>query len=207
MADPPARVESQGKQEKRRAGSPWHQLWLKRATWVLAFIGLAIGIYFLSAAFLPRWWAHRVGDQVNGSIAAGVALGLFYGFVFTFASLFVLWRGFRRRRPWKHWAAFLVAAVLVASPNLLTLGIVLGTGNAAHAGERTLDVDAPAYRTSVLIGALVALAIYALLFYLLFSRRLARGRVAKLRERLKIGETDRQRALETPAEDQSSSSS
>jgi MFS family permease len=200
MADPPARVEPQ---EKRRAGELWHQVWLKRATWALALIGLAIGTYFLAAAFLPRWWAHRVGDQVNGSIAAGIALGLFYGFVFTFLSLFVLWRGFRRRRPWKHWLAFLIGAVLLASPNLLTMGIVLGTGNAAHAGERTLDVDAPAYRTSVLIGAIVAVAIYALLFYLLFSRRHARGRVAKLRERLKIGEAERQRELE---QDQSSSS-
>jgi MFS family permease len=200
MADPPARAEPQ---EKRRVSELWHQVWLKRATWALAVIGLAIGTYFLSAAFLPRWWAHRVGDQVNGSIAAGIALGLFYGFVFTFLSLFVLWRGFRRRRPWKHWLAFLVGAVLLASPNLLTLGIVLGTGNAAHAGERTLDVDAPAYRTSVLIGAIVAVAIYALLFYLLFSRRHARGRVAKLREKLKIGESDRKRELE---QDQSSSS-
>jgi MFS family permease len=200
MTDPPARAEPQ---EKRRVGELWHQVWLKRATWALALIGLAIGTYFLSAAFLPRWWAHRVGAQVSGSIAAGVALGLFYGFVFTFLPLFVLWRGFRRRRPWKHWLAFLVGAVLLASPNLLTLGIVLGTGNAAHAGERTLDVDAPAYRTSVLIGAIVAVAIYALLFYLLFSRRHARGRVAKLREKLKIGESDRKRELE---QDQSSSS-
>jgi sterol desaturase/sphingolipid hydroxylase (fatty acid hydroxylase superfamily) len=200
MADPPARAEPQ---EKRRVGELWHQVWLKRATWALALIGLAIGTYFLAAAFLPRWWAHRVGAQVSGSIAAGVALGLFYGFVFTFLPLFVLWRGFRRRRPWKHWLAFVVGAVLLASPNLLTLGIVIGTGNAAHAGERTLDVEAPAYRTSVLIGSIVALALYAMLFYLLFSRRLARGRVQTLREKLKIGEADRKRELE---QDQSSSS-
>jgi glucan phosphoethanolaminetransferase (alkaline phosphatase superfamily) len=200
MADPPARVESK---KERRLGEPWHQVWLKRGAWGLALIGLAIGTYFIGGAFLPRWWAHRVGAQVSGSIAAGIALGLFYGFVFTFLPLFVLWRGFRRRRPWKHWLAFFVGAVLLASPNLLTLGIVIGTGNAAHAGERTLDVDAPAYRTSVLIGAIVALLLYVMLFYLLFSRRVARGRVAKLRDRLKLGEADRKRELE---QDQSSPS-
>jgi MFS family permease len=201
MADPPARAVPR---EERRAGELWHQVWLKRGTWALALIALGIGTYFIGGAFLPRWWSHRVGAQVSGSIAAGIALGLFYGFVFTFLPLFVLWRGFRRRRPWKHWLAFFVGAVLLASPNLLTLGIVIGTGNAAHAGERTLDVDAPAYRTSVLIGAIVAVVLYAVLFYLLFSRRLARGRVAKLRDRLKLGEAEKKRELE---QDQSSSSS
>jgi MFS family permease len=184
MADPPARVESQ---PERRRDQPL-QVWLKRATWTLAVIGLAIGTYFIGAAFLPRWWAHRVGNQVNGSIAAGIALGLFYGFVFTLLPLWVLWRGFRRRRPWRRWLIFLVGAILLASPNLLTLGIVLGTGNAAHAGERTLDVEAPAYRTSVLIGAIVAVAALVLLYYVLFSRRLAKGRVVKLRERLRVKE-------------------
>ena len=182
MAAPQAQTEPSRWQQRL-------QFWLKRATWVLAVIGLAIGAYFLGAAFLPRWWAHRVGNQVNDSIAAGIALGLFYGFVFTVLPLYVLWRGFRRRRPWRHWLAFLVGAVLLASPNLLTLGIVLGTGNAAHAGERTLDVQAPAYRTSVLIGAIVAGAAFLALRYVLFSRRLARGRLARVRERLRVNQT------------------
>lgn len=109
------------------------------------------------------------------------------------------------------WIVFVVGAILLASPNLTTLAIVLGTGNSAHAGERTLDVEAPAYRTSVLIGAIAAGLIFALLYYLLFSRRLARGRVAKLRERLRIQEEEASAQTEAapsvdPAAPRSSSS-
>jgi hypothetical protein len=182
------------------AGHPRLRRWRNQALLALALIAVLAGIYLIGRAFLPRWWAHRIGDQVGGSIAAGIALGLFYGFVFTLLPIVVLWRGFRRRRPWRYALGFAIVAVLLASPNLVTLGTVLGTGNAAHAGERTLDVEAPAYRTSVLIGAITAVAVFAFLYYLLFSRRLARGRVAKLRERLRVGEAeqDRTAAAEEP---------
>jgi hypothetical protein len=162
---------------------------LKKNALVVA--GVVIGaalLYWIGSSLLPRWWAHRVGDQVHGSIAAGIIVGLFYGFVFTCLPIFLLIVGFHRRRPWRWWAAFGVAALLLASPNLLTLGIVLGNGNASHAGERTLDVDAPAYRTSVLVGAILAALFTALLVYLLFSRKHYQGRVQRLRERLRIAE-------------------
>jgi hypothetical protein len=155
---------------------------------VLGVVVVAVILYWIGSSLLPRWWAHRIGDQVHGSIAAGIIVGLFYGFVFTCLPIFVAFVGFHRRRPWRWWVAFGAAAILLATPNLLTLGIVLGSGNASHAGERTLDVDAPAYRTSVLVGALLAVAFTALLAYLLFSRRVAHGRVKKLRERLEIAE-------------------
>jgi hypothetical protein len=155
---------------------------------IFGVVVVAVLLYWLGSALLPRWWAHRIGDQVHGSIAAGIIVGLFYGFVFTCLPIFVAFIGFHRRRPWRWWVAFGAAAVLLASPNLLTLGIVLGRGNASHAGERTLDVDAPAYRTSVLVGAILAVVFTALLAYLLFSRRVAHGRVKQLRERLQIAE-------------------
>jgi hypothetical protein len=155
---------------------------------VFGVVVVAVLLYWIGSALLPRWWAHRIGDQVHGSIAAGIIVGLFYGFVFTCLPIFVAFIGFHRRRPWRWWVAFGAAAILLASPNLLTLGIVLGSGNASHAGERTLDVDAPAYRTSVLVGAILAVVFTALLAYLLFSRRVAHGRVKQLRERLQIAE-------------------
>jgi MFS family permease len=187
--------------ERQSAGGGQARLrrWRNQALLALALIALVAGTYLIGRAFLPRWWAHRMGDQVGGSIAAGIALGLFYGFVFTLLAILVLWRGFRRRRPWRHALAFAVGAIILASPNLLTLGIVLGTGDAAHAGERTLDVEAPAYRTSVLVGALAAGAVFAIFYYLLFSRRLARGRVAKLRERLGVKEAQPDQAAGTEA--------
>ena len=155
---------------------------------IVGVLVVAVLLYWIGSSLLPRWWAHRIGDQVHGSIAAGIIVGLFYGFVFTCLPIFVAFIGFHRRRPWRWWVGFGAVAILLATPNLLTLGIVLGSGNASHAGQRTLDVDAPAYRTSVLVGAILAGVFTALLAYLLFSRRRAHGRVAKLRERLKIAE-------------------
>lgn len=150
-------------------------------------IGLlaAVVLFFVGAAYLPRWWAHRIGDQVDESTAQGVGVGLFYGIVFTFLPLLVLWLTFRRRRPWKVWAAGFVGAVILAAPNLLTLGIVIGTGSAAHAGERTLDVKAPYFRGSTLIGAILAAAAFLALQYILVSRRRGKRTEARLRDELK----------------------
>jgi ABC-type Fe3+ transport system permease subunit len=145
---------------------------------LLALVGL------LGASFLPRWWAHRIGDQVGGSISAGITLGLFYGFVFVALPLLVLRIAFRRRRPWRWWLVGVLVALLLATPNLLTLGIVLGRGNAAHAGDRTLDVEAPAFRTSVLIGAIVAVAAAVGVEYLVASRRRAHRETRRLQDRL-----------------------
>ena len=57
----------------------------------------------------------------------------------------------------------------------MTLGIVLGPGSGAHAGDRTLDVEAPGFRGATLGGALLALAAIGFVWYLLSSRRRARA--------------------------------
>lgn len=147
------------------------------------FVALVIA-YFFGAATIPRWWAQRIGDQVDGSGTAGVGLGLFYGFVFTFVPLLVLSFALRRSRSWTLRGWLLGAAILLALPNLFTLGIVLGTGNAAHAGERILDVNAPYFRGASLVGAIVGVLGVLGVRYLLFSRRRARGREKDLREEL-----------------------
>jgi MFS family permease len=148
---------------------------------IAGLIALAL---LTAAAFLPRWWAHRIGDQVGGSIASGIGLGLFYGFVFTFLALLALWLVFRRRRSARAYVIGVGIATVLAAPNLLTLGIVLGTGNAAHAGDRTLDVEAPSFRTSALIGAVAAAVAILGLIWLLRARRRARERERELRDEL-----------------------
>lgn len=146
----------------------------------VVLLGLAI-LSLLGASYLPRWWAHRVGAQVDSSTVQGVGVGLFYGSVFTFLALIVLWITFRRRRSWKVRVAGIAAALILAVPNLLTLGIVVGTGSAAHAGERTLDVEAPFFRGATLVGALAAVAAFGALMYLLASRRRDRRAAAERR--------------------------
>jgi hypothetical protein len=139
----------------------------------------AVTVAFLLAliiggAFIPRWWAHRVGDQANESFTGGIMLGLFYGFVFTLLPLLLIVWGIRRRRSGRMWLWILAGAALLALPNIFTLGVVLGPGGAAHAGERTFDVNAPGFRNATLAGALLAVAAIGFVWYLLSSRRRAR---------------------------------
>lgn len=155
---------------------------------VLIGVGVLVGIvllYYIGGATIPRWWAQRIGDQVDGSITAGIALGLFYGIVFTFLPLFVLTFALRRRRTWRARAWLVGLAVLLALPNLFTLGIVIGNSSAAHAGERTLDVRAPDFRGATLVGVIIGAAAVIGLRYLLASRRRAREREASLRGELR----------------------
>jgi len=156
----------------------------RAALWAAAVVVVIVG-GFVGAAFLPRWWSHLVGGQVNGSIAAGIALGLVYGFVFSLLPLLVLRLMLRRRHSWKVWLVALAVAILAAAPNLLTLGIVIGRGNAAHAGERTLDVDAPGFRGSVLAGVILAGVAYLFAEYLRVARRRRHREADRLREELR----------------------
>jgi hypothetical protein len=160
------------------------QPWLKRTIVSVAVAVLLVVGILLGAAFLPRWWAHRVGAQAGGHFTAGIALGLFYGFVFTLLPYLMLRWTFSRRRPLKRWAIATGLALLLALPNLLTLGIVLGSSKAAHAGERTLDVDAPGFRASTLAGAIAAVVASLAVEYLFTSRRRAKRSVGSLRAEL-----------------------
>lgn len=152
--------------------------------WGGALVAIVIA-WFTASAALPRWWSHRIGDQVDGSLSAGIGIGLFYGFVFTFLPLMVLTFALRRRRSWKARAWITAAAVALALPNLLTLGIVIGNSSAAHAGERTLDVEAPNFRASSLIGAIAGALAVAGVRYLMISRARAKERESKLRDELR----------------------
>jgi len=152
-----------------------------RPATVLFALGIAVLVLFAASAFLPRWWSHRIGNQADGSFTNGIGLGLFYGFTFTLVALVLLVVGLRRIRSWKGRLILLGIAILIASPNLITLGIVLGPGGGAHAGERTLDVDAPGFRSSSLIGAVVAALVVLAIWLLLRSRSQAKQESARLR--------------------------
>jgi hypothetical protein len=137
-------------------------------------IGVVLLLGLIASATIPRWWAQQIGDQVDGSIVSGTLVGLFYGFVFTLLPLLVLGAVLLWKPTWRAIVMALAFAVLLAIPNLLTLGIVLGAGNAAHAGDRILDVEAPAFRGASLGGALIAGALIGLIGYLVVERRRAR---------------------------------
>ena len=157
-----------------RAASP-----LKRRV-ILGGVGLVLLVigYFVAAAFLPRWWSHRVGSQSDGKFHLGIWWGLFYGILFTVVPLIVARQALRRRFDWKWKVGIIVGALVLAAPNLMTLGIVLGNGKGSHAGQRTLDDQAPGFRGATLTGVLIGAALTIGLQYVLTSRR-NRGRELK----------------------------
>ncbi len=161
--------EAQAARPPQRGNGP---NWTRRAIIAIVAALLVVVIVAVSYAALPRWWAQRAGDQVDGSLSTGVVIGFMYGFLCTLLPVFVLafvYRFFRRRLlAWVIGGTF---ALLLAAPNLITLWIVVGTGNAVHAADRTLDVEAPWFRGGMLIGAAVAVAF---IVYVVVVRR--RGR-------------------------------
>jgi hypothetical protein len=147
--------------------------------------GLIVGAYVFAVSVLPRWWAQQVGDQVDGDLTTGGLLGFMYGFLATFLPLLVLgivWR-FRRHSVWA-WIIGVLLALMLAAPNLVTLGITLGDGSAAHAADRTLDVEAPWFRGGMVVGVGIAAALAAFISYTLVSRSRARRHADEAREKL-----------------------
>ncbi|WP_240795041.1 hypothetical protein [Rhodococcus zopfii] len=138
--------------------------WVKKTVWVLLGLLALVVLYFVLAAFVPRWWAQRIAGLADGGMARGTLWGLVFGFLCTFVPLALLswvWRV----RDWRYHRglqiALAIVALVVAVPNLMTLSIVLGGGNAAHAGQRILDVDGPGFRGASLVGAVLGALVFA----------------------------------------------
>ncbi|WP_280267427.1 permease [Nocardia wallacei] len=168
---------------EQTSGKPAVTTWRNRILAALAVAAVLVATYFILAAFIPRWWAQRIANMSgHGSFAKGIWSGLALGFVCTLVPLLLLlfavtvWR----RRGGRFLAGVAaVLAVAAALPNLMTLTIVWGGSNAAHAGERILDVDAPGFRGASLIAAIVAAALFLLLVFVVLRRRYRKRRAAK----------------------------
>lgn len=156
--------------------------WLRHLLVLFGLSLLVLVLWLLAVTYVPRAWAQWLGNRIDGELTTGTAYGLALGFVFTFVPL-VIARQALRRWPWKLRLAVVALAVVVALPNLMTLGIVIGQGGGAHAGERILDVDGPGFRTASLLGALGALAVFLLLVGWGVMRVRNRRRVDSLKAR------------------------
>lgn len=127
-----------------------------------------IGIFL--AALLPRWWAQQIGQLIDGRITYGSLFGVLVGFVCSIVPLLLLFFAVRaRRRGWLLWV-LLIGTLATAFPNLMTLWIVWGTGNSAHAGERVLDVDGPGFRGGSLVGAVLGALLFLVAAWALWRR-------------------------------------
>jgi glucan phosphoethanolaminetransferase (alkaline phosphatase superfamily) len=171
-----ARTADSGTAEPSAGGTgPAHANRLRNGKRTLILGGVAVVLlvaaYFILGAFIPRWWSQRIGSAVHGSFTTGTVMGLCIGFAFTLIPLFVLTLALRPKTHWKLRVTWLVLALILAAPNLCTLGVVAGDGSGAHAGQRTLDVNAPAFRGASLVGVLVAAALYLVLMFFILRRR------------------------------------
>lgn len=162
----------------------------RRVVLVVAAIVVLVLSWWTGGAVLPRWWSQRISGIIDGRLLFGNLFGFGVGAVFTLLPLLVVWFGWRFRGGWKRMLAFAIAALLAATPNLLTLGIVLGTGNAAHAAERTLDVDGPGFRGGSTFGAVFALFVFLSVGWLVRSRRKNKRKAAELERELDAQPTD-----------------
>jgi NhaP-type Na+/H+ or K+/H+ antiporter len=171
MADP-ANSRSAGRASDGPGTRTGAETWVRRIVVSLVLVVLAFVVYGLLAAALPRWWAQRVGDQVDGRMTVGVFWGLFYGFVFTFVPVLVAWQV---RRPFLKWPwkiAVVVVALALAAPNWLTLSISLGDNSASDAGWQTMVVRAPGFQWATFFGALAGvIAAMALVLLAAAARR------------------------------------
>lgn len=155
-----------------------------RPKWMTKAIVIAVGVvalviaYLILSAFLPRWWSIRVANLADQTFTKGIFWGLTFGIVCTMIPLALFTAAWlvRKRRGGKIGAIVLsILALLAAAPNLLTLSIVLGSSNAAHAGERTLDTEAPGFRGATVLGFIVAIALFAFLAFVIVRARRRRA--------------------------------
>lgn len=163
---------------------------------IVLVLGLILA-WFIGAAVIPRWWAQRIGDRVDGSLTTGTILGLITGTVFTALPLLTLWAGVRFRDGWRRFVGFALIAAALASPNLFTLGIVLGNGNAAHAGERILDVDGPGFRGGSVAGAVLGALGVAVFLYLVVTRKWSRRKAGRFKDQLRERDARDKQAAQT----------
>jgi hypothetical protein len=158
--------------------------WVFRIVLVLVAIVAAYVAFRVSAAFFPRWWAQRIRGQVGGSFTKGTLWGLFYGFVFTFIPLLLIFQIRRRFFNWTWRLIVVVIGLALAAPNWLTLSVVAGNSKAAHAGERIFDVDAPNFRAGTLIGVVVGAAVAVMLSGASIVAKRRKEQVKKLKGQL-----------------------
>ncbi|KAA0021049.1 permease [Antrihabitans cavernicola] len=173
--------------------------WLKRLIAIAIIVVILVITYFILAAFIPRWWAQRAGRMSDGSFAKGIAWGSIWGGASTLIPLLLLLVAglvFRKRGGKVIAGLAALLALAAAVPNLMTLVVVLGNNDAAHAGERIMDVDAPGFRGASLIAAIVAALIFLGIAFLVAKYKRRGSQLKKARNAEQERELERERVQE-----------
>ncbi|WP_309074300.1 hypothetical protein [Paenarthrobacter sp.] len=175
--------------------------WGVKIILILVAVLVAVAAYFILGAILPRWWSDVIAGQIRRDLGASVLVGMFYGFVFTFIPLLVAWQATRKAVSWPWKIVIVLVAVAIATPNLLTAGIVFGSTESAHAGQRTLSVDAGFFTTWTAISAVTAVVVFiaVTILWALWRRRGKQMKVLRQAEnqRVRAGKSAEAEAQDT----------
>lgn len=183
MADP-VNSHSAGQPAEGPGARTGAEIWVRRVVVALVLVVIAFIAYGIAAAAVPRWWAQRVADQVDGRMTVGAFWGLFYGFVFSFLPVLVAWQA---RRPFLKWPwkiAVIVLALVLAAPNWLTLSITIGQNSASDAAWIALVSRAPGFQWATLFGVIAGVAAALALIVMFASARRRRSQVEDLQGQL-----------------------
>lgn len=168
-----------------RAGQDWFS---RLILWSAAIV-VGLALLVIAAAYLPGWWAHRVADVAAGNQVAAVLGGLACGAVFSILPLLAARSAFRPRLRWSGRLVRLLEAVLLTVPVLLTLGVATRGGRDGEVARGVLDVQAPGFAVSTLIGVVLGAALVVASWVLLAGRRRRLHELSDLRTRLELHET------------------
>lgn len=162
--------------------------WGVKIILILVAVLVAVAAYFILGAILPRWWSDVIAGQIRRDLGASVLVGMFYGFVFTFVPLLLAWQATRKAVSWPWKIAIVLVAVAIATPNLLTASIVFGSTESAHAGQRTLSVDAGFFTTWTAISAIAAVVVFiaVTILWALWRRRGKQMKVLRQAENQRV---------------------
>jgi hypothetical protein len=137
--------------------------WRHHAAAATILAAASMAAYLLGAAFAARWWSRLAAHAVDGEPPTGAVLGFCCGTVFALVPATLAWVVTRALIPWTTRTLWLVIAVLLSAPNLLTLSTTTGTTtgfiDSTAVAQRTMDTGAPMFRGATLTGAACALLI------------------------------------------------
>lgn len=155
--------------------------WVRRVVLAIVIVGVAYIAYLMSAAFFPRWWARQIKELGGGDMTPSVLWGVFFGFLFTFVPLLLAFQVRRKFLNWRWRIVTIVAALLLAMPNLLTLFIALGNSKAVHDADRILSDNAPGFRWATLLAATVGAVLAVVVTGSGVARKRRKAEVKRLR--------------------------
>ncbi|POH72868.1 hypothetical protein [Arthrobacter glacialis] len=129
-SQPQATLSADG-DKKTKAAMPQ---WLLFTIFGVGGAALLVIAFLIASVTVPLVWANSIRDQVGSQLQNSIPLGMFYGFIFTFFPVLLVWQA--RRPKLNKWVriSLLAVGLLLTLPNLLTLAVLYGdTGTAADA--------------------------------------------------------------------------